>query len=98
MEDEINLNSIENIQDNNIGQPVENSLMGANDYYYDYQYYNQIISKEDTIIDNQQTIIYNQEQGILKFNEINNSLNVISYLICVLFIYLLIRNSLHKRR
>ena len=62
--------------------------------YYD-NYYEEVLKSLTSIEENQQTIIYNQEQILLKDTEIGASLHVVCFLLGLSFAYTFIRSILH---
>lgn len=84
--------------ENDILQTESNDGISTYDFYDNY--YNQVLQNLDSIEENQQTIIYNQEQIQLDFNNkidrLQQGTDMLVFLLGVFFIYTLIRNMLKR--
>lgn len=74
---------------------IEEDVQATAYDYTDYRYFEQIISKQDTIIDNQQTTIYNQEQTMIKLDDLIKVSECSCFLVCVIFIFIFIKSIFH---
>lgn len=97
---------LDNTLINNSSSDIENSAIedkeSSSVLAYDYydRYYDNVLSKLTSIEENQQVIIYNQEQMQVSFENGNKVLHEDGYLITILFsmffIYFLVRNMLER--
>lgn len=63
--------------------------------YYD-SYYQDVLNKFDTVITNENTISKNQEKIIEQNKTIIDSFDTLIYLVCIVFIYIYLRNMIKK--
>lgn len=80
-----------------VDENIEDEIQATAFDYTDYRYLEQIINKQDTIIDNQQTLIYNQEQTMQKLDTLNQTISCICFIICFVFIYMLLHNMFFRK-
>lgn len=94
--EENGINSNENIENVEVTS-LDQGVMTAD--YYD-NYYNKVLNLLTSIEENQQTVIYNQEQLHLsienKFERLQEGIDVLVFLIGLTLIYTIIRNMLKR--
>lgn len=84
----------ENTENNDNAETEENQDEEVRAYdYYDI-YYNKMLDNTNTIIDKQATIITNQENQINELKEINKFSFALVFVVCLIFIYNLLRNMI----
>ena len=81
------------IEEENDEQLIEN--IQANDYYDSY--YEKVLKNMDNIITGQNTVILNQETIISQYKTNNLFISSILFVFCVFLIYYLVRNMIIVR-
>lgn len=84
----------ENTENNDNAETEENQHEEVRAYdYYDI-YYNKMLDNTNSIINKQETIITNQENQINKLKELNEYSYVLIFVVCLIFIYNVLRNMI----
>lgn len=88
------VNSPSSAVEGSTADEVENSSILAYDYYD--RYYDNVLNKLTAIEENQQTIIYNQEQTLLSMKNLSDTVFVTNFLVVLLFLYIFVKSIFGK--